>query len=101
MDGGIQEPGGHCSYVCVDILCFYYLILFVSRWMEACLGEELPAPTELEEGLRNGVWLAKLAHHFSPNTTPLRKIYDLDQNRYKVCHFIFIPYNIHSYIQVR
>ncbi|CAL8336810.1 unnamed protein product [Gadus morhua 'NCC'] len=53
------------------------------RWMEACLGEELPAPTELEEGLRNGVWLAKLAHHFSPNTTPLRKIYDLDQNRYK------------------
>uniref|UniRef100_A0A8C5FXL5 IQ motif containing GTPase activating protein 3 n=1 Tax=Gadus morhua TaxID=8049 RepID=A0A8C5FXL5_GADMO len=53
------------------------------RWMEACLGEELPAPTELEEGLRNGVWLAKLAHHFSPNTTPLRKIYDVDQNRYK------------------
>uniref|UniRef100_A0A8C5BF84 IQ motif containing GTPase activating protein 3 n=1 Tax=Gadus morhua TaxID=8049 RepID=A0A8C5BF84_GADMO len=51
--------------------------------MEACLGEELPAPTELEEGLRNGVWLAKLAHHFSPNTTPLRKIYDVDQNRYK------------------
>uniref|UniRef100_A0A4W6DJ14 IQ motif containing GTPase activating protein 3 n=1 Tax=Lates calcarifer TaxID=8187 RepID=A0A4W6DJ14_LATCA len=31
------------------------------RWMEACLGEELPAPTELEEGLRNGVVLAKLA----------------------------------------
>ncbi|CAL8248362.1 unnamed protein product [Lota lota] len=53
------------------------------RWMEACLGEELPVPTELEEGLRNGVWLAKLAHHFSPNTTPLRKIYDMDQNRYK------------------
>uniref|UniRef100_A0A8C5CYB5 IQ motif containing GTPase activating protein 3 n=1 Tax=Gadus morhua TaxID=8049 RepID=A0A8C5CYB5_GADMO len=56
------------------------------RWMEACLGEELPAPTELEEGLRNGVWLAKLAHHFSPNTTPLRKIYDVDQNRYKFRH---------------
>ncbi|KAK0155559.1 Ras GTPase-activating-like protein IQGAP1 [Merluccius polli] len=53
------------------------------RWMEACLGEELPAPTDLEEGLRNGVWLAKLAHHFSPKTTPLRKIYDSDQNRYK------------------
>ncbi|KAG7276552.1 hypothetical protein CRUP_019602 [Coryphaenoides rupestris] len=53
------------------------------RWMEACLGEELPAPTELEEALRNGVWLAKLAHRFSPNTTPLRKIYDSDQARYQ------------------
>ena len=66
----------------------YDIMLFPARWMEACLGEELPAPTELEEGLRNGVWLAKLAHHFSPNTTPLRKIYDSDQNRYKVCHSI-------------
>lgn len=53
------------------------------RWMEACLGEELPAPTELEEALRNGVWLAKLAHRFSPDTTPLRKIYDSDQARYQ------------------
>ncbi|KAM4600495.1 ras GTPase-activating-like protein IQGAP3 [Polymixia lowei] len=53
------------------------------RWMEACLHEELPAPTELEEGLRNGVLLAKLGHCFSPNTVPLRKIYDVDQQRYQ------------------
>uniref|UniRef100_A0A8C9WTN0 IQ motif containing GTPase activating protein 3 n=1 Tax=Scleropages formosus TaxID=113540 RepID=A0A8C9WTN0_SCLFO len=54
------------------------------RWMEACLHEDLPAPTELEEGLRNGVWLAKLGHCFAPKIVPLKKIYDLDQEKYKV-----------------
>ncbi|XP_072316674.1 ras GTPase-activating-like protein IQGAP3 [Eucyclogobius newberryi] len=53
------------------------------RWMEACLGEELPPPTELEECLRNGVLLAKLGHHFSPDTVPLKKMYDVDQARYQ------------------
>ncbi|XP_063054723.1 ras GTPase-activating-like protein IQGAP3 [Engraulis encrasicolus] len=53
------------------------------RWMEACLSEELPAPTELEEGLRNGVLLAKLGNCFAPKKVPLKKIYDLDQERYK------------------
>uniref|UniRef100_A0A8B9JXT3 IQ motif containing GTPase activating protein 3 n=1 Tax=Astyanax mexicanus TaxID=7994 RepID=A0A8B9JXT3_ASTMX len=53
------------------------------RWMETCLNEELPAPTELEEALRNGVLLAKLGHCFAPNVVPLKKIYDLDQERYK------------------
>uniref|UniRef100_A0A673CS83 IQ motif containing GTPase activating protein 3 n=1 Tax=Sphaeramia orbicularis TaxID=375764 RepID=A0A673CS83_9TELE len=51
--------------------------------MEACLGEELPAPTELEESLRNGVILAKLAHRFAPNAVPQKKIYDLEQQRYQ------------------
>uniref|UniRef100_A0A3P8XSZ5 IQ motif containing GTPase activating protein 3 n=1 Tax=Esox lucius TaxID=8010 RepID=A0A3P8XSZ5_ESOLU len=53
------------------------------RWMEACLHEELPAPTELEEGLRNGVLLAKLGHRFAPEIVPLKRIYDLNQERYK------------------
>uniref|UniRef100_A0A3B4YG52 Calponin-homology (CH) domain-containing protein n=1 Tax=Seriola lalandi dorsalis TaxID=1841481 RepID=A0A3B4YG52_SERLL len=53
------------------------------RWMEACLGEELPAPTELEEALRNGVVLAKLGHRFAPNVVPLKKIYDPEQHRYQ------------------
>ncbi|XP_041843644.1 ras GTPase-activating-like protein IQGAP3 isoform X2 [Melanotaenia boesemani] len=53
------------------------------RWMEACLGEELPAPTELEEALRNGVILAKLGHHFAPHAVPLKKIYDPDLLRYQ------------------
>ncbi|XP_076746531.1 ras GTPase-activating-like protein IQGAP3 isoform X1 [Maylandia zebra] len=53
------------------------------RWMEACLGEELPAPTELEEALRNGVILAKLGHRFAPSTVPQKKIYDPEQLRYQ------------------
>lgn len=53
--------------------------------MEACLGEELPAPTELEEALRNGVILAKLGQRFAPAIVPLKKIYDPEQLRYKVC----------------
>lgn len=48
----------------------------MSRWMEACLKEELPATTELEEAFRNGVFLAKLGNFFSPETVPFRKIFD-------------------------
>jgi len=36
------------------------------RWIEACIGEEIDAITTLEEGLRNGVVLAKLARFFDP-----------------------------------
>ncbi|XP_028562148.2 ras GTPase-activating-like protein IQGAP1 [Podarcis muralis] len=53
------------------------------RWMEACLNEELPPTTELEEGLRNGVYLAKLGNFFSPKVVSLKKIYDREQTRYK------------------
>uniref|UniRef100_A0A673BXX8 IQ motif containing GTPase activating protein 1 n=1 Tax=Sphaeramia orbicularis TaxID=375764 RepID=A0A673BXX8_9TELE len=53
------------------------------RWMEACLDEELPPTTELEEGLRNGVYLAKLGNFFAPHTVSLKKIYDSEQTRYK------------------
>ncbi|XP_008942627.1 PREDICTED: ras GTPase-activating-like protein IQGAP1 [Merops nubicus] len=54
------------------------------RWMEACLNEELPPTTELEEGLRNGVYLAKLGNFFSPKVVSVKKIYDREQTRYKV-----------------
>uniref|UniRef100_A0A663N2V4 IQ motif containing GTPase activating protein 2 n=1 Tax=Athene cunicularia TaxID=194338 RepID=A0A663N2V4_ATHCN len=53
------------------------------RWMEVCLEEELPPTTELEEGLRNGVYLAKLAKFFAPNVVSDKKIYDVEQTRYK------------------
>uniref|UniRef100_A0A8C4V545 IQ motif containing GTPase activating protein 2 n=1 Tax=Falco tinnunculus TaxID=100819 RepID=A0A8C4V545_FALTI len=53
------------------------------RWMEICLEEELPPTTELEEGLRNGVYLAKLAKFFAPNVVSDKKIYDVEQARYK------------------
>ncbi|XP_014820489.1 PREDICTED: ras GTPase-activating-like protein IQGAP2 isoform X3 [Calidris pugnax] len=53
------------------------------RWMEVCLDEELPPTTELEEGLRNGVYLAKLAKFFAPNVVSDKKIYDVKQERYR------------------
>ncbi|NXA36220.1 IQGA1 protein, partial [Eudromia elegans] len=53
------------------------------RWMEACLNEDLPPTTELEEGLRNGVYLAKLGNFFSPKVVSVKKIYDREQTRYK------------------
>ncbi|XP_067087113.1 ras GTPase-activating-like protein IQGAP2 isoform X3 [Osmerus mordax] len=53
------------------------------RWMEACLEEDLPPTTELEEGLRNGVYLGKLAKFFAPKTVSEKRIYDRDQARYK------------------
>ncbi|NXH28862.1 IQGA2 protein, partial [Myiagra hebetior] len=53
------------------------------RWMEVCLDEELPPTTELEEGLRNGVYLAKLAKFFAPDVVSDKKIYDVEQSRYK------------------
>uniref|UniRef100_A0A8C5RWT7 IQ motif containing GTPase activating protein 3 n=1 Tax=Laticauda laticaudata TaxID=8630 RepID=A0A8C5RWT7_LATLA len=59
------------------------------RWMEACLKEPLPPPTELEENLRNGVTLAKLAHFFAPDAFPLGKIYDRDQARFQACGLHF------------
>ncbi|XP_044930392.1 ras GTPase-activating-like protein IQGAP2 isoform X2 [Mustela putorius furo] len=51
--------------------------------MEVCLVEELPPTTELEEGLRNGVYLAKLAKFFAPKMVSEKKIYDVEQTRYK------------------
>ncbi|CAN9513310.1 unnamed protein product [Ophioblennius macclurei] len=53
------------------------------RWMEACLEEDMPPTTELEEGLRNGVYLGKLANFFAPKTVSVKRIYDIDQTRYK------------------
>ena len=39
---------------------------------------------ELEEGLRNGVALAKLGHFIAPDVVPLKKIFDHDLSRYEV-----------------
>ena len=54
------------------------------RWIEACIGEPVPPTVELEEGLRNGVVLAKLAHFVCPQLLPLKKIFDADLSRYQV-----------------
>lgn len=47
------------------------------QWIEGCLQEELPfGITEMEEGLRNGVVLAKLCQHFQGEKV-VRKIYEV------------------------
>ena len=50
--------------------------------------ETLPQTIDLEEGLRNGVFLGKLAHFMTPDLVPIKKIYDRDQTRFKVS-FLF------------
>lgn len=66
-------------------LIFSTIVTFLlCRWIEACLDEDLPPTTELEEGLRNGVYLGKLATFFAPKMVSAKRIYDRDQSRYKV-----------------
>jgi hypothetical protein len=59
------------------------------QWIEACIEDELPTTTELEEALRNGVILGRLGHFYAPEILPLRRIYDRDQAKYhaKGLHF--------------
>ncbi|XP_071553686.1 ras GTPase-activating-like protein IQGAP1 [Temnothorax nylanderi] len=72
-------------------LSYHYLCHLeeAKKWMEACLREPLPPSIELEENLRNGVYLAKLGHFMAPNVLPLNKIYDSEQRRYKAAGLQF------------
>lgn len=51
------------------------------KWIEGCVEEELGSTVELEEALRDGIYLAKLGHYFAPEIVPARKIYDADRSR--------------------
>lgn len=53
------------------------------KWIEACIEEEIPQSTELEEALRNGVILCKLGHYYAPEVVPLRRIYDIQETKYR------------------
>lgn len=68
----------------------FLMNFFFSRWIQACINEDLPPTTELEEGLRNGVFLAKLGHFFAQSVVPIKRIYDKDQTRYHVSFNIFL-----------
>ena len=54
------------------------------RWIEACIQDDLPPPSQLEEALRNGVILARLAMFFAPDVVKPKMIFDLDQKIYFV-----------------
>ena len=83
------------SYVHSSLIMFN--MVYYYSWMEACINEELPQTTELEEGLRNGVYLAKLAHFMAPQKVPLKKIYDKEQARFKVSKASYTVPLLHSY----
>jgi Ras GTPase-activating-like protein IQGAP2/3 len=52
------------------------------QWVEGCLGEELEfGVVEMEEGLRNGVVLAKLVRAFQGEKV-VRKIYEVCMKNY-------------------
>ncbi|KNE54572.1 hypothetical protein AMAG_00539 [Allomyces macrogynus ATCC 38327] len=59
-----------------NIAAYEYLCRIgeAKQWVEACIQEELPPVTALDEGLRNGVALAKLARAFEPEL--VRKIFE-------------------------
>ncbi|KAK6643236.1 hypothetical protein RUM43_004741 [Polyplax serrata] len=52
-------------------------------WIESVLKEPLPPTINLEENLRNGVYLAKLGNFIAPDKVPLSRIYDIFQHRYR------------------
>lgn len=70
------------------------------NWIGACIREEMPATTDLEESLRNGVYLAKLGHFFAPNIVPFRKIFDPDFKKFEMSglHFKHTD-NINYFLQ--
>jgi hypothetical protein len=57
--------------------------------MEACLNDELPPTTELEEALRTGVIMARLGNFFASDVVPVRKIYDRELKRFQVSFEIY------------
>lgn len=71
-----EERQKHIAY---EYLCH---LEEAKRWLEAVLKENLPEVTELEQNLRNGVILAKLAASFAPEIVQRRKIFDLDEEKY-------------------
>ncbi|CAC5411023.1 IQGAP1 [Mytilus coruscus] len=88
--GSIDVGGAHMSADEMDELrkknvAYEYLCHLEEAkvWIQACINEELPPTTELEEGLRNGVYLAKLGHFLAPKFVPIKRIYDREQTRYQ------------------
>ncbi|KAG0237507.1 hypothetical protein BGW42_000717 [Actinomortierella wolfii] len=61
-----------------DYLCH---IGEAKEWIESCIGEEIDPITRLEESLRNGVVLAKLARSFDPSS--VKKIFEHPVLQYK------------------
>jgi len=54
----------------------------VREWLAECLGDvHVPPAYDLEEDIRSGVLLARLANYFLPESVQLDKVFDLDTSR--------------------
>jgi hypothetical protein len=62
---------------------YLYRLYEVKRWIELMIDEELPIITTFEDSLCNGVFLCKLAMKLLPDDPQWRKVYDLDQAKFK------------------
>jgi Ras GTPase-activating-like protein IQGAP2/3 len=76
--------------------------------MESCLDEEIPPIVQLEEALRNGVILARLARVFEPDLVP--RIFEAERlqfrhsdniNRFfRFCERVGLPDVSHPFNQI-
>ncbi|XP_063616676.1 ras GTPase-activating-like protein IQGAP1 [Cydia splendana] len=102
-DTDMRKTGQEMDVIRQRTVAYEYLCRLeeAKTWMEACLKEKLPPTTEFEENLRNGVYLAKLGNFIAPESLALKKIYDIDQRRYKVMGLQFKHTdNINMFLQV-
>lgn len=73
------------------------------QWMEASVGESLGAVVDMENEMRDGVFLAKLARHFEPQLVPRIFTHPKLQYRhtdnvnyfFKFVHFVGLPVFFH------
>ncbi|EDV26283.1 uncharacterized protein TRIADDRAFT_37304 [Trichoplax adhaerens] len=69
------------------LIAYQYLCRLAEAkdWIERCISENIPVSiSEFENTLRNGILLAKLSHSFATDVVPLKRIYDVDEAKYKV-----------------
>ncbi|CAD6190916.1 unnamed protein product [Caenorhabditis auriculariae] len=85
----MDESGGKIEDVDerrLNRVAYEYLcrLLQVRIWLAECLkDEQIVNVNELEENLRNGVLLARLAHSFAPEVVPLKGVFDVKQERFQ------------------
>ncbi|KAJ2835527.1 iqgap- protein [Coemansia sp. 'formosensis'] len=70
-----HQAGNWCDLERQNLAAYEYLchVCEAKEWMEACIAEELPGIATMEDSLRDGVALAKLAQKFCPEA--VGKIY--------------------------
>ncbi|KAJ3225527.1 hypothetical protein HDU81_007811 [Chytriomyces hyalinus] len=76
-DTGSKTDGSWMDRERHDIQTYEYLchIGEAKEWIEACIDEEIAPTTDLEEEMRNGIVLAKLARSFHPSS--VKKIFEM------------------------